>query len=543
MAFILALRDENNERLYLKYNMDGNEGKFSVSPHTYPQTILKNFRGINSNFNETNYENIIRNLKRSCEYEGYNAYFAEYNDTTKWLLNETFSNYSDFNDIERMAYKNGYDIEDIAEEFDMVQCEACGDWIDKKYAKEYDGSYYCDYCFEERYVEDYFTGEIIEKDEAYEFLDCDEDAQWTDEEDRLVWSDYHDCYIDDDYSVSICDTCGDHRFYVLSRVAERAFYYDIETDCWYDEDDYNEVCGCRIDEDEFDGDEGLFVDYGFDEVDGRDYINSYHGVSFTPLGTNKDRISEEDKLLGIELEIDKKDGYRFNQYQCCKLLRNNFKGLIHLEHDGSLGDYGIEIVSNPMTIDYFKKVDWAKLLKLCQESGYYSHDANSSCGLHIHISRSVFGKDEKSQELAIKKLVNFVNNFFDDFVKLSRRNSTQVNDWCGKYYDNYTGVANSKRLIDRFNKGSHGDRYFAVNLTNDDTIEFRLFRGTLNLASFLASVDIVWNVFKNAKTISWENINNIEAWFKGINPKTLEYINSRKAFENYTQNITVKEGR
>ena len=34
-------------------------------------------------------------------------------------------------------------------------------------------------------------------------------------------------------------------------------------------------------------------------------------------------------------------------------------------------------------------------------------------------------------------------------------------------------------------------RYYAVNLSNDDTIEFRLFRGTLNPNSFFATLELV----------------------------------------------------
>ena len=56
------------------------------------------------------------------------------------------------------------------------------------------------------------------------------------------------------------------------------------------------------------------------------------------------------------------------------------------------------------------------------------------------------------------------------------------------------------------------DRYYAVNLSNDDTIEFRLFRGTLNPDSFLATLELVNTIVcysrsdKSIDGMTWDDL-------------------------------------
>ena len=79
------------------------------------------------------------------------------------------------------------------------------------------------------------------------------------------------------------------------------------------------------------------------------------------------------------------------------------------------------------------------------------------------------------------------------------------------------------------------DRYMAVNLTNlgkgsKDTIEIRICKGTLNTETMLADADFFLHIVRNAKKISWKNIDNIKLWLKGLRPATIEHMNSRNAF-------------
>ena len=46
-------------------------------------------------------------------------------------------------------------------------------------------------------------------------------------------------------------------------------------------------------------------------------------------------------------------------------------------------------------------------------------------------------------------------------------------------------------ILDHAKKGGHGGRYTCVNLQNADTIEFRMFRGTLKLNTLIATLQLV----------------------------------------------------
>ena len=46
-------------------------------------------------------------------------------------------------------------------------------------------------------------------------------------------------------------------------------------------------------------------------------------------------------------------------------------------------------------------------------------------------------------------------------------------------------------ILDHAKKGYHGGRYTCVNLTNRDTIEFRMFRGTLKYNTLIATLQLV----------------------------------------------------
>ena len=69
----------------------------------------------------------------------------------------------------------------------------------------------------------------------------------------------------------------------------------------------------------------------------------------------------------------------------------------------------------------------------------------------------------------------------------------------------------TESYIHRTNKtGNHDYHYYAVNLTNENTIEFRMFRGTLKVDTFLATLQFVNNCIIAAKTKSAEEIQQMK---------------------------------
>ena len=82
------------------------------------------------------------------------------------------------------------------------------------------------------------------------------------------------------------------------------------------------------------------------------------------------------------------------------------------------------------------------------------------------------------------------------------------------------------------------DRYTGVNLTNSDTIEFRIFRGTLRYQTILAALQLVDEICRAAlvmsdysiKEMSWSDfVGNLES---SVCPELIEYLKSRRLYIN-----------
>lgn len=264
-------------------------------------------------------------------------------------------------------------------------------------------------------------------------------------------------------------------------------------------------------------------------------IKSYHntptlvGYEYNENTQKNDQVSMENfKGYGIELEIDNGGEDNITSKDIIQLLNDE----VYTMHDGSINN-GFEIITHPHTEDALYNMNWAETFKWLLKKGYRSHDV-STCGLHMHISRTLF-KDAN----AICKMMYFYEKFRYDVIRMSRRTSDRVDRWAGFYLS--PAQATRKNIEDVFlsyNGGGHSSRYKCVNLTNRNTIEIRIMKGTLRLETFLATLDFIITVAKNANNISWEDINNQELWLKGLKDSTVDYLISRKAFKGDTSQRT-----
>ena len=82
-------------------------------------------------------------------------------------------------------------------------------------------------------------------------------------------------------------------------------------------------------------------------------------------------------------------------------------------------------------------------------------------------------------------------------------------------------------------------RYSAVNLCNRNTIEFRLFRGTLKLNTFIATLQIVNRICDVAFALSDEEIQGL-SWSDFVaavtEPELIQYLKERRLYINETIN-------
>lgn len=206
---------------------------------------------------------------------------------------------------------------------------------------------------------------------------------------------------------------------------------------------------------------------------------------------------------------------------------------VYFKHDGSL-NCGFEIVSHPCTLKFHTgNVAWKKMFRASIKAGFRAHKT-ATCGLHVHVNRDFFGSSEIQQDLNIAKIILLVSKFWDSHVvNFSRRDYAALERYAKKpdmYFeqgDNDDSVVN--KIRSKYSD-CHDDRYYAVNIQNQDTVEFRMFRGTLNYSTFLACLQWVQVLCNYVKTLNVRNIYSVtwEQIFGGSPYEELnEYMKKR----------------
>ena len=236
------------------------------------------------------------------------------------------------------------------------------------------------------------------------------------------------------------------------------------------------------------------------------------------------------RYFGVELEIDGAGEDDASAGQIMEIANGNGLENMYCKHDGSLDD-GFEMVTHPMTLEYhMKEMPWARILQEAICLGYTSHQA-STCGLHVHVNRDAFGDTEEDQDEVIARILFFFESFWTELLKFSRRTPRQLERWAARY-----GYKDQpKELLDHAKKGYHGGRYTSVNLTNTDTIEFRIFRGTLKYNTLIATLQLLDRICDVAiyltddqvKAMSWTTFAS-----GCTQPELVQYLKERRLYVN-----------
>ena len=139
------------------------------------------------------------------------------------------------------------------------------------------------------------------------------------------------------------------------------------------------------------------------------------------------------------------------------------------------------------------------VMQRARELKYLSHTAQT-CGLHVHINRAALGETVEEQENTIGRIVYFFEKFWNEILRFSRRSEGQANRWATRYG---CSMVNPKESLKDAKKSCLG-RYTAVNLTNQFTVELRIFRGTLKYETFAATLQFVDKLCHDATELSDE---------------------------------------
>lgn len=219
----------------------------------------------------------------------------------------------------------------------------------------------------------------------------------------------------------------------------------------------------------------------------RDYsiIEGYHANEgcYSPIG--HDRYN---RFIGIELETDGYDSASTRE-QCALALANTFGNTVVFEEDCSLST-GFEAITQPMTLDVMRGFDWDMFTQTCLD---YDADVNPRrAGLHIHFSRSWFGANHNDM---CRSLVNMLSAYVSNWDVLAQLSKRRDSRWIESYahmpslmgWDADEGeIVEDEEIVEY----ASDTRYSAVNLTNRDTIEFRLGAGLLSSEYIRKWVDL-----------------------------------------------------
>ncbi len=236
-----------------------------------------------------------------------------------------------------------------------------------------------------------------------------------------------------------------------------------------------------------------------------------------------------DRYMGVELEIDD-GGESSSKAEQILAVANAEDDHLYCKHDGSL-ESGFELVTHPMSICYHeKKMPWCNILAKARALGYVSHQAGT-CGLHVHVNRDCFGRTTQEQDACIARVLYFFEKHWDELLKFSRRTQRQLERWANRY-----GLKENPKDILCEAKGKHTfNRYTCVNLTNDATIEFRMFRGTLKLNTLLATLQLIDRICDIAINLSDEVVKTMSwtTFVSGCTQKELvQYLKERQLYIN-----------
>ena len=235
------------------------------------------------------------------------------------------------------------------------------------------------------------------------------------------------------------------------------------------------------------------------------------------------------RFMGVELEID---GAGESDSKAERLMNiANANGLEHIycKHDGSL-DEGFEIVTHPMDLEYhLHEMPWARVLSEATSMGYTSHLART-CGLHVHVNRDAFGETASEQDAVIARILYFLEKHWDELLKFSRRTPRSLEKWAARY-----GYKDQPRELLDHAKNERSNRYACLNLTNVDTIEFRIFRGTLKYNTLIAALQLVNRICDAAFFMSDEDLKAM-SWTTFVTgctqPELVQYLKERRLYVN-----------
>lgn len=228
--------------------------------------------------------------------------------------------------------------------------------------------------------------------------------------------------------------------------------------------------------------------------------------------------------LGAEIEIDKGGEYNAAANIACNILTYDSKYFAYAMHDGSLND-GFEIGTMPATLAVHKEIAYKDAFQFLVSAGYRAHDTDT-CGIHIHFDRDFLGATHRTINTKVAYLTYILEHNWGKVRQFTRRDYHELSRWAPKkdlIQDVYADD-DEDDIINKFQDKYDHDKYVAVNTQHSNSIELRIFRGTLDYNSYMSILEFVDNLVHLTKGIT--NITQAQqvTFADIINYKPTEYL-------------------
>lgn len=372
--------------------------------------------------------------------------------------------YGFINNIEGVDFNKGFLLYDMKEKYwhRTTTCIHCNSiiFMDEEGFNIVNGDMYCEDCYSTNFTTCEFCGDIAWSEDAIQIMDID--AYYCESCARRYAYRCEDCgdYISNNFGTRnrpLCEDCADNyrECYECSELIHfNDAFYDEVTDEYYCRECYQERRrGIR--------------NYGY-----KPKPHFYGGQDGEKL------------FMGFELESgglpSSSDAAEF----AVELCDDEY----YLKSDASIPKYGFELVTHPMTLQYHKNFKWREIFERMINKGMRSHDLECKCGLHIHVSRDAISEDKWAF------ISWFVNKYRNEWETIARRKHCHYS----RYKENPKTLCRKEYYTD-----ASETRYCAVNFDNENTIEFRLFRGTLKYETVIAALEIVDAIVRWADGITF----------------------------------------
>jgi hypothetical protein len=189
---------------------------------------------------------------------------------------------------------------------------------------------------------------------------------------------------------------------------------------------------------------------------------------------------KKDLLFGFELEIEDQRPRTFgslpSRNEVIWDISKEFPWLFG-KHDGSLS-HGFEIVSMPLSWDFLaENIPFLQgRFEQLSSAGWRAFQTKT-CGMHVHLSKASFSR---------LHLFKFLELFYSDpffiFMVSQRGRFSKMQRWASLTpSESLAEMATSKR--------QRTDKYTAVNLRHCNSVEIRIFRGTLSIQGFMKNME------------------------------------------------------